>query len=44
MSIFAKISTGLHERSARRAGIALMLAGVGFFSLGDALGKFMVAT
>jgi drug/metabolite transporter (DMT)-like permease len=44
MSILAKISTAADARSARLAGIALMLAGVGFFSLGDALGKFMVAT
>jgi drug/metabolite transporter (DMT)-like permease len=44
MSIFAKISTAGDERAARLAGIGLMLAGVCFFSLGDALGKFMVAT
>jgi drug/metabolite transporter (DMT)-like permease len=44
MSLFAKISTAADERSARLAGIGLMLAGVCFFSLGDALGKFMVST
>ena len=32
------------ERSARLAGIGLMLFGVFMFSFGDALGKFMVAT
>ncbi len=31
-------------RSARLFGIVLMLAGVGFFSLGDAIGKFLVST
>src|ERR1700694_4266265 len=44
MSLFAKISTTADARSARLAGIGLSLAGVCFFSLGDALGKFMVAT
>ena len=44
MSIFAKISTGLDERSARLAGIGLMLLSIFMFSFGDALGKFMVAT
>jgi drug/metabolite transporter (DMT)-like permease len=44
MSLFAKISATADERSARLAGIALMLAGVCFFSLGDAIGKFLVAT
>jgi drug/metabolite transporter (DMT)-like permease len=44
MSLFAKISTAADERSARLAGIGLMLAGVCFFSLGDALGKFLVST
>jgi drug/metabolite transporter (DMT)-like permease len=43
MSLLAKLST-YDQRSARLAGIGLMLAGVCFFSLGDALGKFMVAT
>lgn len=44
MSLFAKISTGLDERSARLAGIGLMLLAIFMFSFGDALGKFMVAT
>src|SRR4051812_35774492 len=44
MSILSKISTGLDERSARLAGIGLMLLAIFMFSFGDALGKFMVAT
>jgi drug/metabolite transporter (DMT)-like permease len=44
MNLFAKISTGLDERSARLAGIGLMLLSIFMFSFGDALGKFMVAT
>jgi drug/metabolite transporter (DMT)-like permease len=44
MTLLEKISTRNDERSARLAGIGLMLAGVCFFSLGDALGKFMVKT
>jgi drug/metabolite transporter (DMT)-like permease len=44
MSLYTRISTHNDERSARLVGISLMLAGVCFFSLGDALGKFMVAT
>ena len=44
MSLLAKISTSLDDRSARLAGIALMLAGVGMFAFGDALGKYIVAT
>jgi drug/metabolite transporter (DMT)-like permease len=44
MILLEKISTRNDERSARLAGIGLMLAGVCFFSLGDALGKFMVKT
>jgi drug/metabolite transporter (DMT)-like permease len=44
MSIFAKISAPADERSARLAGIGLMLLAIGMFSLGDALGKFIVAT
>src|SRR5436309_6203116 len=43
MSLFAKIST-YDERSARLAGIGLMLLSIFMFSFGDALGKFMVAT
>ena len=43
MSLFAKIST-YDERSARLAGIGLMLLGIFMFSFGDALGKYIVAT
>jgi drug/metabolite transporter (DMT)-like permease len=43
MTLFARTST-YDERSARLAGIGLMLLGVFMFSFGDALGKFMVAT
>jgi drug/metabolite transporter (DMT)-like permease len=44
MGILSKISTGGDARSARLAGIGLMLVGVFMFSFGDALGKFIVAT
>src|SRR3984957_13653430 len=44
MGILAKISPTLADRSARLAGIALMLASVCMFSFGDALGKYIVAT
>src|ERR1700726_1828528 len=44
MSLFAKISTTTDERSARLAGIGLMLLSIFMFSFGDALGKFIVAT
>src|SRR6202047_1841290 len=44
MSLLAKISTATDERSARLAGIGLMLLSVFMFSFGDALGKFIVAT
>jgi drug/metabolite transporter (DMT)-like permease len=40
----ATLATGRDERSARLTGIALMLAGVGMFSFGDALGKYLVGT
>src|SRR3954462_6284475 len=43
MSLLTKISTAADERSARLAGIALMLAGVCMFAFGDALGKVLVA-
>jgi drug/metabolite transporter (DMT)-like permease len=43
MSLLSKISIHTDERSARLAGIALMLAGVCLFSFGDALGKVLVA-
>ena len=41
--LFAKLSS-YDERSARLAGIGLMLLSIFMFSFGDALGKFMVAT
>jgi drug/metabolite transporter (DMT)-like permease len=44
MNFLAKISTAADERSARLAGIGLMLLSIFMFSFGDALGKFMVAT
>jgi drug/metabolite transporter (DMT)-like permease len=44
MNLLSKISTGLDERSARLAGVGLMLLAVFMFSFGDALGKFMVTT
>jgi drug/metabolite transporter (DMT)-like permease len=43
MSILSKISIHSDERSARLAGIGLMLLGVSLFSFGDALGKVLVA-
>lgn len=42
--MISRISTSLNERSARLAGIGLMLLGVWTFSFGDALGKYIVAT
>jgi drug/metabolite transporter (DMT)-like permease len=44
MGLLAKISTGADQRSARLAGIVLMLAAMLLFSFGDALGKLVVAT
>src|SRR6266581_4358048 len=44
MKLFAKISAYQDERSARLAGIGLMLLSIFMFSFGDALGKFIVAT
>src|ERR1700686_3024815 len=44
LSLFGKLSTFADERSARLAGIGLMLLSIFMFSFGDALGKFMVAT
>jgi drug/metabolite transporter (DMT)-like permease len=44
MSLLARISTHTDERSARLAGIGLMLLGVFMFSFGDALGKYLVST
>jgi drug/metabolite transporter (DMT)-like permease len=44
MSLLSKISTDADQRSARLAGIGLMVLSVFLFSFGDALGKFIVAT
>jgi drug/metabolite transporter (DMT)-like permease len=44
MSLLAKISDSSDERSARLAGIGLMLFSIFMFSFGDALGKYMVGT
>jgi drug/metabolite transporter (DMT)-like permease len=44
MSLLAKISLTADARSARLAGIGLMLLSISMFSFGDALGTFMVAT
>src|SRR6267378_8645500 len=44
MILFAKISAYKDERSARLAGIGLMLLSIFMFSFGDATGKFIVAT
>src|SRR6476619_8183263 len=43
MSLFGKLSS-YDERSARMAGIGLMMLSIFMFSFGDALGKYMVAT
>jgi drug/metabolite transporter (DMT)-like permease len=42
--MFATISTAADNRTARLAGIGLMLAGICLFSFGDAVGKLLVAT
>jgi drug/metabolite transporter (DMT)-like permease len=44
MSLLSKISPHTDERSARLAGIGLMLLSISMFSFGDALGKYIVAT
>ena len=44
MNLFVKISAHKDERSARLAGIGLMLLSIFMFSFGDAMGKFIVAT
>src|SRR6266576_4435466 len=44
MSLLTKVSTHNDERSARLAGIGLMLLSIFMFSFGDAMGKFIVAT
>jgi drug/metabolite transporter (DMT)-like permease len=38
------LALGRDDRSVRLTGIGLMLVGVGFFSFGDALGKYLVGT
>ncbi|MES5484057.1 DMT family transporter [Bradyrhizobium sp. INPA03-11B] len=43
MSLFGKLSS-YDDRSARLAGIGLMLLSIFMFSFGDAMGKFIVAT
>ncbi len=43
-AMFAKLSADANNRSARLAGIGLMLLGIFLFSFGDALGKFIVGT
>jgi len=44
MSLLSRISTDTDERSARLAGVGLMLLGVFMFAFGDALGKYLVGT
>jgi len=44
MSLFARISPTLDQRSASLAGIGLMVLSVFMFAFGDAAGKFLVAT
>ena len=44
MTLLAKISTQTDANGARLAGIGLMLLSVLLFSVGDATGKFIVAT
>src|SRR3984893_9982933 len=44
MKLFSKNSAYQDERSARLAGIGLMLLSIFMFSFGDATGKFIVAT
>jgi len=44
MSLLTKISPHTDQRSARLAGVGLMLLAVFMFSFGDATGKFIVAT
>ena len=41
--MFATISTAAESRTARLAGIGLMLAGIGLFSFGDSIGKLLIA-
>jgi len=41
--MISRISTSLNDRTARLAGIGLMLAGIWAFSFGDVIGKYLVA-
>src|ERR1700722_874025 len=44
LNLFGKLSTFADGRSARLAGIGLMVLSIFMFSFGDALGKYIVAT
>jgi drug/metabolite transporter (DMT)-like permease len=44
MNLISRIFASTDERSARIAGVGLMLLSIFMFSFGDAIGKFMVAT
>jgi len=44
MTLLERISIHNDERSARPAGVGLMLLSIFMFSFGDAIGKFIVAT
>jgi drug/metabolite transporter (DMT)-like permease len=44
MNLLARISTATDERSARLAGIGMMLAAVALFAFGDTIGKLIVAS
>lgn len=44
MSLLSRISVHNDERTARLAGIGLMVLSIAMFSLGDAVGKFLVST
>src|SRR5712675_1595023 len=44
MTLLERISAHNDERSARLAGVGLMLLSIFMFSFGDAIGKFIVAT
>jgi drug/metabolite transporter (DMT)-like permease len=44
MTFLSRISVQNDERSARLAGIGLMLLSISMFSFGDAMGKFLVGT
>jgi drug/metabolite transporter (DMT)-like permease len=44
MTFLSRISASKDERTARLAGIGLMLLSISMFSFGDAMGKFLVGT